>query len=120
MRILYLILFFLGGIAFASPTTLSCEFNQLSSPKGLEKEDEFNFRILWDAEKNIAYIQGTVGTSPLEIIASDTQVSFIEITNTKNIMVTTIGNGGKAVHSRNSIIMGELVPSQYYGTCSKI
>jgi hypothetical protein len=32
-------------------------------------------------------------------------------------MLTTILFSGQSVHSRNSVIMGEFIASQYYGIC---
>ena len=33
------------------------------------------------------------------------------------VQTTTMNKKGKAVHSRHTLIAGEFVPSQYYGTC---
>jgi len=55
----------------------------------------------------------------ITVINSQGGVTFIEKTLTGNIMTTSITDGGKSVHSRNSIVAGELVPSQYYGSCYK-
>jgi len=32
------------------------------------------------------------------------------------VLTTTIDSSGKSVHSRNIIVEGEILPSQYYGT----
>ena len=44
-------------------------------------------------------------------------VTFLEVLKTGAVQTTTIDDQGNAVHSRHTILIGELVPSQYYGTC---
>lgn len=60
---------------------------------------------------------GNQGSTKVHLLNTDDGVSFIEITGSKNVMATTLDKNGASVHSRNSVINGELVPSQYYGTC---
>ena len=42
---------------------------------------------------------------------------FIEFTGSGNVVTTTITEKGVSVHSRNSVVFGKLIPSQYYRTC---
>ena len=44
-------------------------------------------------------------------------VTFLEVLKTGAVQTTTIDHQGKAVHSRHTILFGEIVASQYYGTC---
>jgi hypothetical protein len=60
---------------------------------------------------------GNAGASRVNAIKNASGVSFIEITDSGNVTVTAITDSGDAVHSRNSIISSELIPSQYYGKC---
>jgi hypothetical protein len=46
-------------------------------------------------------------------------MTFIEMIDGGKVLTTTIDPSGKSVHSRNIIVEGEILPSQYYGTCSK-
>jgi hypothetical protein len=62
---------------------------------------------------------GNAGSSEVQIINGTHGISFLELTQTGNVMVTSITNAGDSVHSRNSIIFDKLIPSQYYGKCAK-
>ncbi len=55
--------------------------------------------------------------NPVRVIPGDNGVTFLEVLVTGAVQTTTMNTEGKAVHSRHTIIAGELVPSQYYGTC---
>jgi hypothetical protein len=50
------------------------------------------------------------------MLRSEEGYTFIEITKAGNVMTTTIDAKLKTCHSRNTVILGELVPTQYYGT----
>ena len=54
---------------------------------------------------------------PVKVIPGDNGITFLEVLVTGAVQTTTINKQGKAVHSRHTIIAGEFVPSQYYGTC---
>jgi len=46
-------------------------------------------------------------------------MTLIEMIDGGKVLTTTINPSGKSVHSRNIIVEGEILPSQYYGNCSK-
>lgn len=48
-------------------------------------------------------------------------VTFLEIIGTGTVQSTTMNTGtGQAVHSRHTLLnSNKLLPSQYYGECSK-
>ena len=54
---------------------------------------------------------------PVRVIPGDNGVTFLEVLVTGAVQTTTMNTEGKAVHSRHTILAGELVPSQYYSTC---
>jgi hypothetical protein len=54
---------------------------------------------------------------PVKVMPGDNGVTFLEVLVTGAVQTTTMNTEGKAVHSRHTILSGELVPSQYYGTC---
>jgi hypothetical protein len=70
-----------------------------------------------DKEADKSYLLGNNGSSEVYRFDSDDQLSFLEVTGTLNIMSTTIDSNMDSVHSRNSVILGKLIPSQYYGKC---
>lgn len=44
-------------------------------------------------------------------------VSFVEVTPDGNVMTTVVDSKGTSIHSRHTIIAGQVAPSQYYGSC---
>ena len=113
---LTLIVLFLPALALAEAVTFYCDYTSYSDEEGNhEVKDKFVLTFLVDGDN--AYIIGNNGSEPVEVVAGDGKVSFIEITATGNLMTTAITADGKSVHSRNSIMFGDLIPSQYYGTC---
>ena len=86
---------------------------------GIEKESKpWILRFVYDNETKKAYFIGNNGSSEVKQFANQGGgFSFVEITRTGNIIVTTITSSGETVHSRNSNVLGELIPSQRYGKC---
>ena len=118
-----ILLFFITVMAFpwpsyAATTSFTCNFPSMASPSGVKKESEqFELRFLSDPKTKKTYLLGNSGSSEVTAIENLTGVTFIEITNSGNVMVTAITYSGEAVHSRNGIMEGKLIPSQYYGKC---
>jgi len=112
------ILLTLSATISAAPINFECKFTREASANGI-KDSTFNMSYLLDEAAKKAYITGNVGSSEVQYITNATGgITFIEITETGNVMVTAISNKDhSAVHSRNGIIFGNLVPTQYYGTC---
>ena len=54
---------------------------------------------------------------PVMVIPGDSGMTFLEVLATGAVQTTTISKQGNAVHSRHTILAGEFVPSQYYGSC---
>ena len=102
----------------AEVITFECSFPRYEGPNGGGTED-FGFTIQLDSVSEDAYIVGSAGLAKLAHIQGVFGRSFIEFTETGNVMVTTIVEDGEAVHSRNTILLGDLIPSQYYGECKK-
>lgn len=75
-------------------------------------------RFVSDPTTEKAYLIGSNGSSEVHTIKNVSGVSFVEITGTGNVMTTTIKSSGEAVLSRNAIILGDLIPTQYYGKCN--
>ncbi len=104
--------------AAAAPTTYVCDYKTYSNEKGLHKVDAaFVLTFLLDASTQKAYLIGNNGSSEVLLLAQDAGLTFVEITDSGNAMVTAIAKNGSSVHSRTGIILNEIVPSQYYGSC---
>jgi hypothetical protein len=104
--------------AVAATTSYVCSYTVEASPKGLAKQEKpFELRYVVDITTKKAYLVGNAGSSEVEIIPNTDGISFVEITNSGNVMVTAITANGASVHSRNGIMFKDLVPSQFYGKC---
>jgi len=64
-----------------------------------------------------SYLLGNNSSFEVQRLESNDQLAFLEITVTGNIMTTAIDRQLNSVHSRNSVIFGEMLPSPYYGKC---
>ena len=120
MRILILTFCLLSSLSVtASPITYICTYNSYSNEEGNHKvKKDFILTFIVDEKGKNAYILGNQGS---EKVANFTHpmggVAFVEVTATTNIMSTAIDSNGNSVHSRNTSLGGELIPSQYYGKC---
>jgi len=99
-----------------------CDYKKYASKEsGLKKAKDFSMTFILDSIDDTAFIKGNIGVSKvIPIIGSQGSITFIEITDTKNVMTTTIIPNGESVHSRNSTLPNKLIASQYYGNCTKL
>ena len=105
--------------ASADTTTLVCDYKVAATTDGLQLiEESFVLTFLTDDETSKSYLIGNNGSEEVQVIENSYSAwTFVEITNSGNVMTTTVTESGDSVHSRNSVILGDLVPSQYYGKC---
>jgi hypothetical protein len=101
--------------------TYTCHYQSYSDKKGNHKmPEEFKLVFAVDTSKETAKTVGSKGSFDVEILYSPSGgMTFIEMIDGGKVLTTTIDPSGKSVHSRNIIVEGEILPSQYYGTCSK-
>ena len=114
------ILLMLSLSALADTTTYVCDYKTFSDNEdGLQEVDSpFVLIFVVDNENGKAAIVGNSWSEEVTIIANDGGgLTFVEITVSGNVMTTTCDSSGKSVHSRNSVLLGELIPSQFYGRC---
>ena len=110
-------------LAAASQTfSLKCDYPNWSDSKGLHKSREkFGMTFVVDHESDKAYMIGSEFTSPvLKIMQQDPQngMTFIDIAEGGNVYTTTwVESSGESIHSRHSVLLGNAIPSQYYGVC---
>ena len=106
------------ALAQASPMSFLCDYKSFSDNKGLHAvESPFTMTFVVDPAANKAYMVGKLGTADLMIVPNASGLTLIEVTETGNVMVTAILPNGQSMHSRNTIMGDELIPSQYYGRC---
>lgn len=108
------------AVAYGATTSYTCKFSVEATPKGLSKQaSPFELRFVVDASTRKAYLMANAGSSEVEVVPNTDGISFVEITTSGNVMVTAVTNSGEAVHSRNGIMFKELLPSQFYGKCTR-
>ncbi len=94
-----------------------CYFTNFSDQKGNHKEI-LKFTFIVNEANNKAYVVGNFGKEKVIHIDRGNGKTFVEITGLGNVMTTTMDKKMQAVHGRNSVgVMGELIPSQFYGSC---
>jgi len=106
--------------AFCETETIICQYPTYSNREGNHtNKEKFILTFIIDKENGKAYILGNVGSDEVLMVSKKTGdgFTFIEVTPAGNVMTTTVDSKGGTVHSRNTVIDGELVPGQYYGTC---
>ena len=104
------------SIAAADTTSYICKYSVEATPTGLTKQ-VLELRYILNSKTQKAYLLGNAGSSEVQVIPNIDGISFVEITDSGNVMVTAITTSGESVHSRNGILSDQLVPSQYYGKC---
>jgi hypothetical protein len=118
MRILAALLMLFPLFVYAETTAYLCSYTTYSDSEGNHKVDKkFELNFIVDNESGKSYLLGNNGSSEVEALKSGDQISFLEVTGGGNLMTTAIDGKLGTVHSRNTIIFGEIVASQYYGKC---
>ncbi len=118
MKIFTAFLFLLPFTAFAETTTYICNYTSYSDQTGNHKvKNKFELNFIVDKVSGKSYLLGNNGSSEIKKLESNDHLSFLESTATGNLMTTTIDSKLNSVHSRNTVILGEILPSQYYGQC---
>ena len=118
MKLIFTLLSLFSVLAYTDTTTYSCNYPTYSDQAGSHRvKKKFVLNFIVDNTTGKSYLLGNNGSSEVKLIESDDQVSFLGITATGNLITTAIDSKFNSVHSRNIIILGELLPSQFYGTC---
>ena len=107
----------LSSVVHSETLTIVCDYKNYTSDDGFHKvKDKFILTFVLDKSNGKSYMIGNQGSTEVTILRSGEGYTFIEITGSGNVMTTTIDSKLKTCHSRNSIILGKLIPTQYYGT----
>jgi len=118
MRILPALLLLLPFSVNAETINYSCNYTSYSNIEGNHKVTEkFELNFIIDRATGKSYLLGNAGSSEVKALEAKDRVAFLEITATGNIMSTAIDSKLNSVHSRNTVMYGELLASQYYGKC---
>ena len=120
------VLAFLSGIsaAVAQETmhSIECSFDRVCSWAEGCRDQNMEFGFAFDPGTGFGLMSGNVGASLVEVsfgqdLLGTQIVSFVERLPSGVIQSTTLTERGNAVHSRHTVIAGEIVPTQNYGTC---
>lgn len=118
MKYLLLIMLMIPIYAIAETTNYKCNYTSYSDKEGSHKvKEKFELNFIVDRAAEKGYMLGNAGSSEVKVLESKDRIAFIEVTASGNIMTTAIDSKFNSVHSRNTIMYGELLPSQYYGKC---
>ena len=118
MKYLLTILLLLPVNVMAETTNYSCNYTSYSNIEGNHKvKDKFELNFIIDRTTGKSYLLGNAGSSEVRALESEDRIAFLEVTTTGNLMTTTIDSKLNSVHSRNTVMLGEIIPSQYYGEC---
>ena len=104
--------------AQSSPTTIICDYDKFASIQKVDKVVEiFQLTFTVDKETSVAKVIRKNGITDVQLLPTGGGFTFIEVNERGNVLTTTVDIHGKSAHSRNTILDGELIPSQFYGTC---
>lgn len=104
----------------ADTNTYVCNYPRYSDQTGNnETSTPFKLTFIVNIFPEKSYMIGNNGATEVRSFVGEEHFSLIEITPAINLMLTTINSGLVSVHSRNTVIYGEIVPTQYYGKCIK-
>ena len=113
----------LSALALAQPTMAhaeavrwKCDYTSMASPERVVAV-KFSLEFVADAITKKAVIMGNNGMSDVAVVGGKQGITFQETLGSGAVQTTTIANNGSSVHSRHTMMGGDLVPSQYYGTC---
>jgi len=113
-----IILFFTSQNAYATLTTITCDYDRYASIQKVEQTIEVMQLVFTvDTESSKAQIIRKSGMTDIDLYPTGGGFTFIEVNERGNVLTTTVDINGKSAHSRNTIIDSELVPSQFYGSC---
>jgi len=104
--------------AFAGVKEFACDYSSYSDLEGvheLESVYEVVFKVDEDAGKSVRLSEN--GNNEVNVVYFGAEITFLEVTKTGNVESTLIAKNLNSVHTRNTVMMGDISPMQYYGTC---
>jgi hypothetical protein len=109
--------------ALCDSVTYTCRYQTYVDDKGVHKpEDDLKLVFLVDSSNESAKMVSSDGKSDVNVdmlYSPSGGMAFIEKKSGADVFTTSIDEHGRSVHSRNTIVDGQMSPAQYYGRCSK-
>ena len=107
------------GTATAKDNRWSCTYSDKASPAGIETDAHLHMDFVFDDVTRKGMVFGTNG-SHIDVHIGSLAISFMEKLETGAVQTTVITFAGDSTHSRYTLLSDkDLVPSQYYGQCTK-
>jgi hypothetical protein len=107
------------GTATAKDYRWSCTYSEKVSPAGVETDAYLHLDFAFDDVTRKAMVFGTDG-SDVDVHMGSLAISFMQKLETGAVQTTVISFAGDSTHSRYILLSDkDLVPSQYYGQCTK-
>lgn len=106
-----------AGPAYAETLrVLRCDFHTRIDEEGIAEE---KFTLVFEVRVDGSGImKGNIGDVDVGIYFGDNAVTFMQPLDSGAIQTTTVlDGGGKAVHSRHTIFLGEMINAQHIGKC---
>lgn len=103
------------------PPTLRyfCIFELYASMDGLKEAKDFKLEFVLETASGKGMMIGNQGFSEVFVTTGPYATTFLEHLKTGVVQTTTITQNGSAVHSRHTVLFeNDLIPTQYYGTCT--
>ncbi|MDF2232564.1 hypothetical protein P2H44_08375 [Albimonas sp. CAU 1670] len=101
----------------AAAERLRCDFDRVCAPDGC-RSTSYELRIEWDGEDG-RFTDGAGRSGDVTVAEMEAFWHFIEIMDRGDLVMTSVADGGVAVHSKHALLGGELKPTQYYGACRR-
>ena len=78
--------------------TFVCDYPTWSDEEGNHpSKNPFVLTFILDSETSKAYLKGNLGTEDVQVVSGGSSITFVEITDTGNVMTTTIDVDGGAL-----------------------
>lgn len=107
----------LSILSLSAITSLECKFDKYADETGIHNQSPVDVTIRIYDNKD-AYAIGNNGKEKVSFHKNKDLMTFTEVTHNGSVnTITTYRKTGKAVYSRNVLLMGKLFPSQHYGEC---
>ena len=105
--------------AYTHAEALVCKFPKYHSQDEtrLQTASGFGMTFRYDQITREAFMEGNGGISRVVLQGGSDGLTFLEFLTSGAVQSTTVAKSGAAVHSRHTLMFGDLVPTQYYGTC---
>ena len=115
---LFVALMLVYGTAMAKGYRWSCTYSTKVSPVG-KTDAHLQLDFVFDDVTRKAHVLGNNG-SDVDVHMGSLAISFMEKLETGAIQTTVITFAGDSTHSRHTLLSDkDLLPSQYYGQCTK-